>query len=75
MGQTPQFQNPIEHVIARLGINPHSGLAQAFRAIHGILTAHLAAQAAQVAHASHGAHPALGMGHPGGAVHPGPVLQ
>ena len=73
--QAPHLQAPIEHVIANLGIHPQSGLAQAFRAIHGVLMAHMAAQAARVAHASHGAHPPLGMGRPGGPIHPGPVLQ
>lgn len=70
-----QNANPIEHVIANLGIHPESSLAAAFRAIHGVLMAHMAAEAARVAHATHGAHPGLGFGRPGGPIHPGPVLQ
>ena len=61
-----QAQNPIEHVIARLGIHPQSGLAQAFRAIHTVLAHHLASQAA---------HMHVPVGRPGGPVRPGPTLQ
>jgi len=75
--------NPIESVIARLGIHPQSGLAQAFRAIHSALTTHLAQQAAHNrAQVGHGlTEPSLIFHNP--TVHhpapvhqrPGPVLQ
>jgi len=75
--------NPIDTVIARLGIHPHSGLAQAFRAIHAALTQHLAEQAAHNrAQVGHGlAEPGLifhtPQAHSAAPVHqrPGPVLQ
>lgn len=43
--QSSPAGHSIEAVIANLGIHPHSGLASAMRAIHAVLTAHLAAQA------------------------------
>ncbi len=58
----------IEHVIARFGIHPNSGLAHAMRAIHTALTAHLAAEAARIAHAVPHASTGGQMNHPGPAL-------